>query len=861
MKTLIIILIVSFSTCLYSTIINVPADQPTIQAGIDAAVDADTVLVQPGTYFENINYNGNNITVASLFLTTQDTIYIFQTVINGSQNGSVVTFESGEDSVAVLMGFFLTNGSGTLVSTYHGSYYSGGGIFTVDSSPSLYNLIISDNTISIWGWGGGIFCYENSSPSLDNVTISDNSADEDGGGISCWENSNPSLINVTITGNSADWGGGIFCYDNSSPIVENVRISNNSGSGIYCDSSSPSLMNVTISDNSGSGIYCHSSNLSLVNVTVSDNSGSGINCWYSNPSLMNVTISGNSGRGIYCNNSSLSFDPVDRCNIYLNFAVDTGCDLYAEDCETIDVIVDTFTVLQPDDYFACPIDNFTFDILNAKIEQVDQDLYVSPDGSNNNSGLTVYDPLLSISYALTKILADSTNTLSIHLSNGTYSPSGTGEIFPLNCRSYVSLLGEDEVSTILDGEGMSGILFCANDNNFSIENMTIQNGSAWHGVGIYCNNSSPILENVTISGNGGGIHCENSSPSLQNVTISDNNAYPGGGGIYCEDNSNPSLVNVTISGNSSYGEGGGILCRQSSPSLVNVIITGNSAGFGGGGGIFCFYSSPSLVNVTISCNIDGGILCHHSSPSLVNVTISGNTASDYGSGIYCSSNSSPSLINSILWNDSPQEVYFREDSDPNSITISYSDIQGGEAGIVTNNNGTVNWLEGNIDEDPLFVGTGDHPFLLQDLSPCIDAGIPDTTGLNLPEFDLAGNPRVFGGRIDMGAYENQNVVGANENLIPLITKLNQNYPNPFNPSTTINYSLKENSKVSLNIYNIKGQKVKQLVSNSAGQLSAGQYSVVWDGKDESDKPVSSGIYFYKLKAGELQKVRKMILMK
>ncbi len=64
------------STCLYSTIINVPADQPTIQEGIDAAVNADTVLVQPGTYVENINYNGKNITVASLFLTTQDTIFI-----------------------------------------------------------------------------------------------------------------------------------------------------------------------------------------------------------------------------------------------------------------------------------------------------------------------------------------------------------------------------------------------------------------------------------------------------------------------------------------------------------------------------------------------------------------------------------------------------------------------------------------------------------------------------------------------------------------------------------------------------------------------------------------------------------------
>jgi len=171
----------------------------------------------------------------------------------------------------------------------------------------------------------------------------------------------------------------------------------------------------------------------------------------------------------------------------------------------------------------------------------------------------------------------------------------------------------------------------------------------------------------------------------------------------------------------------------------------------------------------------------------------------------------------------------------------------------------VYWLEGNIDEDPLFAGTGDHPFMLQDLSPCVNAGIPDTAGLNLPEFDLAGNPRVYGGRIDMGAYENQNVVvGANENLIPLVTKLNPNYPNPFNPSTTINYTLKEKSKVTLNIYNIKGQKVKKLVSK---QLSAGQHSIVWDGKDDNEKSVSTGIYFYKLKTENHEKTKRMVLLK
>ena len=79
--------VVTFSllaTPLYATIINVPEDQPTIQAGINAATNGDTVLVQPGTYVENLYYSVRNIVLGSLFLTTQDTSYISQTVIDGN---------------------------------------------------------------------------------------------------------------------------------------------------------------------------------------------------------------------------------------------------------------------------------------------------------------------------------------------------------------------------------------------------------------------------------------------------------------------------------------------------------------------------------------------------------------------------------------------------------------------------------------------------------------------------------------------------------------------------------------------------------------------------------------------------------
>ncbi len=97
------------------------------------------------------------------------------------------------------------------------------------------------------------------------------------------------------------------------------------------------------------------------------------------------------------------------------------------------------------------------------------------------------------------------------------------------------------------------------------------------------------------------------------------------------------------------------------------------------------------------------------------------------------------------------------------------------------------------------------------------------------------------------------------NDIVLTTKLNGNYPNPFNPVTTISFSTTENTEnTELVIYNLKGQKVKTLIDE---KLPAGNYQVVWDGKDESSKSVSSGIYFYKMNTDEYTSTKKMILMK
>lgn len=99
----------------------------------------------------------------------------------------------------------------------------------------------------------------------------------------------------------------------------------------------------------------------------------------------------------------------------------------------------------------------------------------------------------------------------------------------------------------------------------------------------------------------------------------------------------------------------------------------------------------------------------------------------------------------------------------------------------------------------------------------------------------------------------------NEDIVnPVITALSGNYPNPFNPSTTIQFSLKERGHVSLEVFNILGQKVKTLVDN---ELTPGAHSVAWNGKDNKGQNLPSGVYFYRMKSGRYTSTKKMIMMK
>jgi len=238
---------------------EVPTEYTSIQLAIDSSVNGDTVLVYPGTYVENINFNGKNIVVGSLTLTTGDTSYISQTIIDGNSNGSVVMFESGENNNTELNGFTILNGSGSLA--IDGSIglnsIGGGGIHCGhQSSPRLKNLYIKNNVST--QIGGGCLIYDDSHPTFIDCIISDNYAPNFGAGVDCLTRSNPEFYNVIIKNNTCvGQGGGISLQYLCSPVFYNSIITGNTGEvgALLCEyDSNPVFVNSLITNNTATDI-------------------------------------------------------------------------------------------------------------------------------------------------------------------------------------------------------------------------------------------------------------------------------------------------------------------------------------------------------------------------------------------------------------------------------------------------------------------------------------------------------------------------------------------------------------------------------------------------------------------------------
>ena len=340
-------------------------------------------------------------------------------------------------------------------------------------------------------------------------------------------------------------------------------------------------------------------------------------------------------------------------------------------------------------------------------------------------------------------------------------------------------------------------------SNPTLTNCTFtQNTSTVNGGGMYNEDANPVLTDCDFIANsadiGGAIYDFNSNPTLTTCTFTDNSADSHSGAMR-NFNSRVVLTDCIFTGNSATDDAGAMGNSQSTLTLTNCTFTANSGSEGGailnsstdasfttctfrnnlasagGGALVSSGGSAMLVSCLFSGNwADGGfsgggaVLIDGGMVTLTNCTIIGNGTGNTTGGILNDGNILI-LTNSILWNNMDEDGIDQEAQiwPDGTIDVKYSCILGGWAGA------------GNISDDPLFVSPGywdaaghwiEGDYHLLPPSPCIDAGDPGYV-VGPSETDLDGQPRILGGRIDMGAYEHTSVVPIELGISPGVINL------------------------------------------------------------------------------------------
>ncbi len=686
----------------------------------------------------------------------------------------------------------------------------------------------------------------------------------------------------------------------------------------------------------GGGIIVHGDSfLEVVDCLISENNaqnGGGVSSAYNgNISLSgcvirdNITISQGGGVGVY--NASIFFDPNNLNSIHNNYGDVQDIFLYNVTCN--DIVLDTLSMnmTEPDgffvSYYAPPLNTNpipTISVQNTYFNQVDADLYVSPSGDDNNDGLTPETALKTIAYANKIVQPDSLNPNAVYLMPGIYGRTTNNQIFPIACQSHTKMLGIGEFPTdvVIGDDWGINLLITSNATNVEIGNLsvtycddmnntvfTIVRSSNIHIHDIDCNNNISRFPGIEV------FKCD--EVLLENINIHDiENTVDMITSIYTYESSNivfnNTVVNNTIS-NCEHGFVSVMNLDDSDVTLNNTIITnnirtdssnlvqyGNTSPSSPGGNLevnnFLMYN-----NTFASGGETFSVVSSYDQNYLNNLTIAHNTGPGYAVRFI----GDIVMKNSILYNPNcggELHLWAYPPSDPDPIIttaeVDYNLIRNGEAGVVgaDNINNTLVWGTHNLDTSPLFRGDmeGDIPVgdprwvQLTENSPCVNSGTPDTLGMNLPTMDITGNPRVWGNIIDMGAHEYNPTVGNSDETAPTPPATIQvsHFPNPITPNGNngkvafIEFTLpkKPIEKPTLEIYNIKGQKVRDLkITQSFSQLvrSAGlssedkqtgeHYSKIWDCKDNNRKTVASGIYFYKVSCEGEEAIGKLMIMK
>jgi len=282
--------------------------------------------------------------------------------------------------------------------------------------------------------------------------------------------------------------------------------------------------------------------------------------------------------------------------------------------------------------------------------------------------------------------------------------------------------------------------------------------------GMYLQYGTAQIRNCTFAANtavwAAGLDCESNSAELFNCTFENNLAESWCGALDSDVRDHIKLINCRFYNNFSEWSGGAINNLSPYITMINCEFVGNTALKGIGGAMIV--QTGKLVDIRnclfVANSASKGGAIHESITGdmrVTNCTFNNNTATQYGGAIYVSSRVDFTITNSVLYgNTSPKghEIAVRSSGGVYIpiLDVSYSDIQGGQEEIYIDGDPIVNWGEGNIDADPLFVSSND--FRLTGNSPCINAGNNDAVPIDL-YTDMDGNSRIYGCFVDMGVYE------------------------------------------------------------------------------------------------------------
>ncbi|MGB8658577.1 MAG: right-handed parallel beta-helix repeat-containing protein [Candidatus Zixiibacteriota bacterium] len=706
-------------------IMHVPADSSTIQGGINGAIDGDTVLVAPGTYYECINFEGKKILLISEG--GPET-----TIIEKAYGGvGIVTFYSAEDSNSIIDGFSVRN------AVTQGSQ---GAVTCSNSSPRIRNCIITTNS------GIGLYCY-NSTPIIEFSSIVENS----GAGIYLYAQGNPRIENNLVSHNLSD---GIFMYFICNPTIKNNTIIRNSGCGIRMNyDCSPDIVNTIVALNGYSGISSDQEYQSYPTITYCD-------VWNNNPDYEGTAP------GTEC----ISADPIFCDTATGNYRLQTsspcvgtgqgGVDMgvFGIGCGAVRVtpglnqpgpansqVSVMFFIENPRDS-AVTCDLSVSDTLGWTIVPTNAEITLNP-GQVDSLILTLSIPnvvtgtadqitliatVLPDSIAARASLTVAVSPRAIHVPyekptiQAGINASGPGDtvlVAPGTYHDHINFNGKAIVvrsekgrdSTIISQivDGISIVSFVSGEGSGSVlDGFTITGGNLeiGQGAGIKCQNSSPKILNNRIINNtsplGAGIDCDNySSPLISNNIIGQNPATSQGGGIRCSNHSSPVISQNVLTGNSATENGGGILClNHCSPTITGNKIVSNTAPSGYGGGIVLFSSSTANIS---------------------NNTIDKNSALK-GGGIFLDNTSTATIVNTIVTNSLAGRGIRAEGPLP---TIIYCDVC---------NNLNENYYgclpgDGCISADPAFCDPNNGNYYLWIASPCVGAG---QGGANMGAFGV-----------------------------------------------------------------------------------------------------------------------------